>query len=95
MPEFSLSPYWFHSGIISEILKIYHVIFILILAVPLWLEYAQFSIGGMGEEGGIDRVRNVFERALAATGLHVTEGATLWEAYREFENAILAGLQVI
>ena len=37
----------------------------------------------------------MFDRALTACGLHVTKGANLWEAYREFENAILAGLTVL
>ncbi|MFT7808458.1 squamous cell carcinoma antigen recognized by T-cells 3 [Arapaima gigas] len=59
----------------------------------IWLEYAQYSIGGMGAPGGIDRVRAIFERALTAVGLHMTKGAALWEAYREFENAILATVQ--
>nr|XP_033812439.1 LOW QUALITY PROTEIN: squamous cell carcinoma antigen recognized by T-cells 3 [Geotrypetes seraphini] len=59
----------------------------------IWLEYAQYSIGGMGQESGIEKVRSVFERALTAVGLHVTKGATIWEAYREFENAILSTLQ--
>ncbi|XP_060070147.1 squamous cell carcinoma antigen recognized by T-cells 3-like [Ylistrum balloti] len=62
------------------------------LSVQIWLEYVQYSIGGMGLKGGIDRIRAVAERALTAAGLHVTRGAYLWEAYREFENAILAGL---
>uniref|UniRef100_A0A3P8Y836 RRM domain-containing protein n=1 Tax=Esox lucius TaxID=8010 RepID=A0A3P8Y836_ESOLU len=56
----------------------------------IWLEYAQYSIGGMGQPGGIEKVRSIFERALTAVGLHMTKGATVWEAYREFENAILA-----
>ncbi|XP_063171375.1 squamous cell carcinoma antigen recognized by T-cells 3 [Candoia aspera] len=55
----------------------------------IWLEYAQYSIGGIGQEGGIERVRSILERALTAVGLHVTKGAAIWEAYREFENAIL------
>ncbi|XP_044296655.1 squamous cell carcinoma antigen recognized by T-cells 3 isoform X1 [Varanus komodoensis] len=59
----------------------------------IWLEYAQYSIGGIGQEGGIERVRSIFERALTAVGLHVTKGAAIWEAYREFENAILATVQ--
>nr|XP_014350136.1 PREDICTED: squamous cell carcinoma antigen recognized by T-cells 3 [Latimeria chalumnae] len=59
----------------------------------IWLEYAQYSIGGMGQEGGIGKVRDVFERALTAVGLHMTKGAAIWEAYREFENAILGTLQ--
>lgn len=60
----------------------------------IWLEYVQYSIGGMGAEGGIERVRSVFERALTAVGLHVTKGASIWEAYREFEIAILSTVQV-
>ncbi|KAJ7420159.1 Squamous cell carcinoma antigen recognized by T-cells 3 [Willisornis vidua] len=59
----------------------------------IWLEYAQYSIGGIGQEGGIERVRAIFERALTAVGLHVTKGTALWEAYREFENAILETAQ--
>ncbi|KAL3858472.1 hypothetical protein ACJMK2_013061 [Sinanodonta woodiana] len=62
------------------------------LSIPIWLEYVQYAIGGMGREDGIKRVRDVFEQALMAAGLHVTQGSSLWEAYREFENAILAGL---
>uniref|UniRef100_A0A674BMS2 Spliceosome associated factor 3, U4/U6 recycling protein n=1 Tax=Salmo trutta TaxID=8032 RepID=A0A674BMS2_SALTR len=56
----------------------------------IWLEYAQYSIGGMGLPGGMEKVRSIFERALTAVGLHMTKGATVWEAYREFENVILA-----
>ncbi|NXW67907.1 SART3 protein, partial [Hirundo rustica] len=59
----------------------------------IWLEYAQYSIGGIGQEGGIEKVRSIFERALTAVGLHVTKGTALWEAYREFENAILETAQ--
>ncbi|KAM9098041.1 squamous cell carcinoma antigen recognized by T-cells 3 isoform X1 [Sarcophilus harrisii] len=59
----------------------------------IWLEYAQYSIGGIGQEGGIEKVRSIFERALTAVGLHVTKGAAMWEAYREFENAILKTTQ--
>ncbi|XP_072456311.1 squamous cell carcinoma antigen recognized by T-cells 3 [Notamacropus eugenii] len=59
----------------------------------IWLEYAQYSIGGIGQEGGMEKVRSIFERALTAVGLHVTKGAAMWEAYREFENAILKTAQ--
>ncbi|MBN3304250.1 SART3 protein, partial [Amia calva] len=59
----------------------------------IWLEYAQYSIGGIGTQGGIDKVREIFERALTAVGLHMTKGAAVWEAYREFENAILGTIQ--
>ena len=37
---------------------------------------------------GVLKARNLFERALTAAGLHVTEGYKIWEAYREFELAI-------
>lgn len=60
----------------------------------IWLEYAQYSIGGMGSPGGIDKVRAIFERAMTAVGLHMTKGHTVWEAFREFENAILSTVQV-
>uniref|UniRef100_A0A671X4N9 Spliceosome associated factor 3, U4/U6 recycling protein n=1 Tax=Sparus aurata TaxID=8175 RepID=A0A671X4N9_SPAAU len=60
----------------------------------IWLEYAQYSIGGMGSPGGIDKVRSIFERAVTAVGLHMTKGQTVWEAYREFENAILSTVQM-
>ena len=60
-------------------------------APGVWLEYVQFSIGG---KEGMECVREVFESALTACGLHFTRGEPLWEAYREWENAILAGLQV-
>ncbi|KAM4577241.1 squamous cell carcinoma antigen recognized by T-cells 3 isoform 2-T2 [Odontesthes bonariensis] len=59
----------------------------------IWLEYAQYSIGGMGMPGGIDKARAIFERAVTAVGLHMTKGQTVWEAYREFENAILSTVQ--
>uniref|UniRef100_A0A8C1CSE1 Spliceosome associated factor 3, U4/U6 recycling protein n=1 Tax=Cyprinus carpio carpio TaxID=630221 RepID=A0A8C1CSE1_CYPCA len=58
----------------------------------IWLEYVQYSIGGMGAQGGIERVRSIFERALTAVGLHMTKGASIWEAYREFEIVILSTL---
>ncbi|KAM3826001.1 squamous cell carcinoma antigen recognized by T-cells 3 isoform 2-T2 [Vipera latastei] len=59
----------------------------------IWLEYAQFSIGDIGREGGIERVRSIMERALIAVGLHVTQGAAIWQVYREFENALLATMK--
>ncbi|KAJ8379381.1 hypothetical protein SKAU_G00001590 [Synaphobranchus kaupii] len=59
----------------------------------IWLEYAQYSIGGMGSPGGIERARAIFEKALTAVGLHMTKGAAVWEAYREFENAIMGTMQ--
>jgi hypothetical protein len=63
------------------------------LSVDLWLEYIQFSIGGMGEPNGIENVRLICEQALKVAGLHVKKGYALWEVYREFEGALLAGYQ--
>lgn len=39
-------------------------------------------------------MRSIFERAVTAVGLHMTKGQIVWEAFREFENAILSTLQV-
>lgn len=33
-------------------------------------------------------MRQLFERALTAAGLHIIEGNKIWEAYRNFEQAI-------
>lgn len=62
--------------------------------MDVWLEYVQFCIGGMGQIDGISHIRDVFERALATAGLHVAAGSSLWEAYREFENALMSGYMV-
>ena len=59
------------------------------VSVPLWLEYCQFSIGGINTREGIEKSRNIFERAISAVGIHVSRGALIWEAFREFENALL------
>ena len=68
-------------------------LYVCVSAVAVWLEYVQYSIGGMAEEGGLATIRDTFERALTAVGIHVASGSMLWEAYREFECAVLAGLQ--
>jgi hypothetical protein len=44
----------------------------------------------MSGENGVATVRSIFDKALTAAGLHVPKGAILWEAYREFENVMLA-----
>ena len=61
--------------------------------MDLWLEYIQFSIGGMGDPNGVENIRAICEKAIAFAGFHVTKGYALWEAYREFEMALLAGYQ--
>ena len=59
------------------------------VSVDVWLEYCQFSIGGIGNPEGIEMARNVFERAISATGIHISRGYLIWEAYRELENALM------
>uniref|UniRef100_A0A2P2M5T0 Suppressor of forked domain-containing protein n=1 Tax=Rhizophora mucronata TaxID=61149 RepID=A0A2P2M5T0_RHIMU len=64
------------------------------MSVPLWCDYLNYvqendpSVSGCSADG-ISKLRNLFERALTAAGLHVSEGSQIWEAYREFEQAIL------
>jgi len=60
------------------------------LSVDLWLEFCQFSIGGIGSKEGIVRAREIHEKGIIACGLHVSKGALIWEAYREFESALLS-----
>ncbi|XP_024039783.1 squamous cell carcinoma antigen recognized by T-cells 3 isoform X2 [Citrus clementina] len=60
------------------------------LSVPLWCDYLKFvqeydpSIREFLPDG-ISKARNLFERAVTAAGLHVSEGSKIWELYREFE----------
>eukprot|EP00252_Welwitschia_mirabilis_P019730 TRINITY_DN4649_c0_g1_i2.p1 TRINITY_DN4649_c0_g1~~TRINITY_DN4649_c0_g1_i2.p1 ORF type:complete len:822 (+),score=189.82 TRINITY_DN4649_c0_g1_i2:143-2608(+) len=64
------------------------------LSVPLWLDYLKFiqehdeSVLHCTQEG-LEKMRNLFERAIPHAGLHVTEGGCLWTAYRKFEDAVL------
>ncbi|KAK7258271.1 hypothetical protein RIF29_23842 [Crotalaria pallida] len=58
------------------------------LSVPLWCDYLNF-VQESDPPVGISKVRDLFETALAAAGLHVSQGSLLWEAYRQFEQAIL------
>lgn len=43
----------------------------LFLAVPLWLEYAQFAIDKISE--GFEYPREICEKAIVAAGLHTSE----------------------
>ncbi|PIK44442.1 hypothetical protein BSL78_18719 [Apostichopus japonicus] len=63
------------------------------LSDQLWLEYAQFSVGGMNLPGGVEKIREVNERAISAVGLHWRKGNAIWELYRECENAFLTTIQ--
>ncbi|XP_042509055.1 squamous cell carcinoma antigen recognized by T-cells 3 isoform X2 [Macadamia integrifolia] len=63
------------------------------LSVSLWCDYITYvqehdpSVQEYSP-AGILKMRNLFERALTAAGLHVVEGNKIWEAYRKFEQAI-------
>ena len=52
------------------------------VSVDLWLEYCQFSLGGIGTAEGVAQARTTHEAALTACGRHVAKGALVWEAYR-------------
>ncbi|PKA56637.1 Heterogeneous nuclear ribonucleoprotein 1 [Apostasia shenzhenica] len=63
------------------------------LSVPLWCDYIEFvqeydSLVSECSPAGVSKMRTLFERALTAAGLHATEGHKIWDAYREFEQAI-------
>lgn len=63
-------------------------------SVRLWRDYLDFveendKSVSQCSPSGLTKMRNLFERAITAGGLHVTDGSKLWEAYREYEMAIL------
>ncbi|XP_065900977.1 squamous cell carcinoma antigen recognized by T-cells 3-like [Dysidea avara] len=64
------------------------------LSIQVWVLYCQFAVDKMEVfEEGVEFVRGVFERAVTACGQHVTKGSVIWDAYREFEAAVLTSLQ--
>ena len=67
---------------------------LLISAVEVWLEYLQFITQFATEDGGIEQIRNTFEKALTAAGLHVMKGSLIWDAFREFEKVVLMVLVI-
>lgn len=45
----------------------------------------------MGSENdAAENVRQLFQRALTAVSGHITKGAIIWEAFREFENVLVS-----
>ena len=46
------------------------------------------------EKDAAKNVRQLFERALTAVGLHITKGAIIWEAFREFENVLISMVRI-
>lgn len=68
--------------------------FLCVQSVSLWCDYIKFvqdydPLVREKPDDGILKLRNLFERALTAAGLHISEGSKIWEAYRKFEQAIL------
>ena len=61
-----------------------------VLAVTVWLEFALFMTGDKRQ----DAIRDVFERAVDAVGLHVPSGALVWQGYREYELVVLEAIKV-
>lgn len=62
-------------------------------SVRVWILYCQFMMDIMEGEDGLQAVRSTFEKAIIAAGLHVTEGSSIWEGYRELEMDILGSLE--
>ncbi|XP_048582482.1 squamous cell carcinoma antigen recognized by T-cells 3 [Nematostella vectensis] len=58
-------------------------------SVKLWIQYCQFMMDNMETDQGLESVRATFEKALTSAGLHVTEGSSIWDGFREFETTIL------
>ncbi|KAF0893563.1 hypothetical protein E2562_026979, partial [Oryza meyeriana var. granulata] len=87
--ETSLSPKSF-----GDIEKLYERGVQEYLSVRLWRDYLDFveehdKSVSQCSPSGLAKMRNLFEHAITAGGLHVTDGSKLWEAYREYEMAIL------
>ncbi|KAK9167828.1 hypothetical protein Scep_003019 [Stephania cephalantha] len=67
------------------------------LSVSLWCDYLNFVLKHDPSvcefsSSGVSKMRNLFERALTAAGLHVSEGSKVWEAYIAFEETVLANV---
>ncbi|CAL9775909.1 unnamed protein product [Musa acuminata subsp. burmannicoides] len=81
------------SEAFTEVEKLYERAVQDYLSVPLWCDYINFvqehdaSISRCSPDG-VSKMRQLFERALTAAGLHIIEGNKIWEAYRNFEQAI-------
>ncbi|KAL2609096.1 hypothetical protein R1flu_027669 [Riccia fluitans] len=67
-------------------------------SVMLWLDYFEFMMKQVADASQVKaeklgKKRRLFERALAAVGLHYTEGGKIWKAFREMENSLLLNLK--
>ncbi|KAG4145696.1 hypothetical protein ERO13_D05G110000v2 [Gossypium hirsutum] len=64
------------------------------LSIPLWCEYLNYVQEHDPKvrdclADGISKARNLFERAVTAAALHVSQGSQIWDAYIQYEEAIL------
>ncbi|KAK9880440.1 hypothetical protein WA026_011687 [Henosepilachna vigintioctopunctata] len=55
------------------------------LSIDLWQEYANYSM----KVADLERTRKVLEKSLISAGLHVKDGAVLWDFLREIESDCL------
>lgn len=68
------------------------------LSVPLWCDYLNFvqhhhPLVRQASPAAISTIRDLYERAVPAAGLHLTQGATIWDTYINFEQTILNAIQ--
>ncbi|KAK7302396.1 hypothetical protein RJT34_13284 [Clitoria ternatea] len=80
--------------VFSAVLNLYERAVFDYLSVSLWCDYVNFvqefdPMVCQCLPTGVSKARDLFETALTAAGLHVLEGSKIWEAYREYEQAIL------
>ncbi|KAJ4846914.1 hypothetical protein Tsubulata_010310 [Turnera subulata] len=67
------------------------------LSVPLWCSYLNYvqehdpSVRQCSPDG-ISKARALFEQALVAAGLHLSQGPSIWDSYRDFELALLLSI---
>ncbi|KAF0989879.1 hypothetical protein HZS_2728 [Henneguya salminicola] len=62
-------------------------------SVKLWLEYCQYRMDIMKSRDEIDLIRKLFENAIISAGLHVSEGSSIWDGFRDFEQSMLSSFQ--
>ncbi|KMZ72375.1 hypothetical protein ZOSMA_166G00760 [Zostera marina] len=79
--------------VFSTIEEIYEKGVLEYLSVPLWCDYLNFvqnrdPLVVQCAPSGLSKMRSLFERAITSVGLHFVEGHMVWNAYREFEQAI-------
>mgnify|MGYP001801537414 CR=1 FL=1 len=77
----------------SDQITLLHVLlYCNITAVSLWIEYCTFAIG----LGDTVKCREIMSKAIeSAAGSHLTDGKLLYDLRLEYEQAILATMQVV